>query len=182
MKYIDEYRDGDIAKALTRKINDISRKPVRFMEICGTHTMAIFRHGIRSLLPETIDLVSGPGCPVCVTAIEEIDRSVKLARHPDIIITTFGDMLRVPGTEASLQEEKSKGAGHGGLDFIEDYRLVECIKQGKPTDMNVYDAAAWSAVTSLSEKSIARKSGSVDFPDFTRGKWKTTPRLEIMGV
>jgi len=79
-------------------------------------------------------------------------------------------------------QDKSKGAGHGGMDFIEDYRLVECIKEGKPTDMNVYDAAAWSAVTSMSEKSIAKKSGSVDFPDFTRGKWKTTPRLEIMGV
>ncbi len=79
-------------------------------------------------------------------------------------------------------QDKSEGAGHGGMDFIEDYRLVECIKEGKPTDMNVYDAAAWSAVTPLSEKSIAKKSGSVDFPDFTRGKWKTTPRLEIMGV
>ncbi|MBN2375239.1 MAG: Gfo/Idh/MocA family oxidoreductase [Sedimentisphaerales bacterium] len=79
-------------------------------------------------------------------------------------------------------QEKSKGAGHGGLDFIEDYRLVECIKEGKPTDMNVYDAAAWSAVTAISEKSIAKKSSSVDFPDFTRGKWKTTPRMEIMGV
>ncbi|MBW2284897.1 MAG: hydrogenase formation protein HypD [Deltaproteobacteria bacterium] len=110
MKYIDEYRDGDIAKALTRKINDTSRKPARFMEICGTHTMAIFRHGIRGLLPETIDLVSGPGCPVCVTATEEVDRSVKLARHPGVIVTTFGDMLRVPGTESSLQEEKSKDA------------------------------------------------------------------------
>ena len=79
-------------------------------------------------------------------------------------------------------QEKAKGAGHGGMDFIEDYRLVECIKEGKPTDMNVYDAAAWSAVTAMSEKSIAKKSSSVDFPDFTRGKWKTTPRLEIMGV
>ncbi|MBN2375175.1 MAG: Gfo/Idh/MocA family oxidoreductase [Sedimentisphaerales bacterium] len=79
-------------------------------------------------------------------------------------------------------QDKSKGAGHGGMDFIEDYRLVQCLKEGKPTDMNVYDAAALSAVISLSEKSIARKSSSVDFPDFTRGKWKTTPRMEIMGV
>lgn len=80
------------------------------MEICGTHTMAIFKHGIRSLLPDTIELVSGPGCPVCVTAMEEIDRSVKLARTPGVIVTTFGDMLRVPGTDSSLEAEKARGA------------------------------------------------------------------------
>ena len=79
------------------------------MEICGTHTMAIFRHGIRSLLPEHIDLVSGPGCPVCVTAMEEIDRAVKLTRVRDVIVTTFGDMLRVPGSRSSLQKENGLG-------------------------------------------------------------------------
>jgi hydrogenase expression/formation protein HypD len=72
--------------------------------------MAIFRHGIRTLLPENIELVSGPGCPVCVTAMEDIDRSIKLARIPDLIVTTFGDMLRVPGSSSSLDQEKGKGA------------------------------------------------------------------------
>ena len=80
------------------------------MEICGTHTMAIFRHGIRSLLPDTVQLVSGPGCPVCVTATEEVDRSVKLAGMDGVIVTTFGDMLRVPGSLSSLQEERARGA------------------------------------------------------------------------
>jgi hydrogenase expression/formation protein HypD len=110
MKYIDEYRDGAVARALSDKIRAISTKRVRLMEICGTHTMAIFRHGIRSLLPETVELVSGPGCPVCVTAMEEIDRAVKLAQLPGVIVTTFGDMLRVPGSESSLQQEQAKGA------------------------------------------------------------------------
>ena len=110
MKYIDEYRDGSVAQALSRKIKETSTRPVRLMEICGTHTMAIFRHGIRSLLPSSIDLVSGPGCPVCVTSMEEVDRSVKLARREEVILATFGDMLRVPGTESSLQGEKAKGA------------------------------------------------------------------------
>jgi hydrogenase expression/formation protein HypD len=110
MKYIDEYRDKAIATALVKKIKKVSSKPIRLMEICGTHTMAIFKHGIRSLLPNTIELVSGPGCPVCVTATEEIDRAVKLARIPDMIVTTFGDMLRVPGSEASLKEEQAQGA------------------------------------------------------------------------
>lgn len=76
--------------------------------------------------------------------------------------------------------QKGEGRGHGGMDFIEDYRLVQCLRTGQPTDMNVYDAAAWSAVSALSEKSVARKSEPVKFPDFTRGAWKTTPPLGII--
>lgn len=110
MKYIDEYRDGELAQGLSQKIRSISKKSVRLMEICGTHTMAIFKHGIRTLVPEHIELMSGPGCPVCVTSMEEIDRTIKLARMPKVIVTTFGDMLRVPGTASSLQEEKGQGA------------------------------------------------------------------------
>lgn len=110
MKYMDEYRDGNIARALAREIAKSSNKPIRLMEICGTHTMAIFRHGIRSLLPETIELVSGPGCPVCVTAMEDIDRAVKLSQISEVMITTFGDMIRVPGSCSSLQMEQGEGA------------------------------------------------------------------------
>jgi len=110
MKYRDEYRDKAVAQALSRRIKGLSSRPVRFMEICGTHTMAIFKHGIRSLLPRTIELVSGPGCPVCVTATEEMDKSVKLAGSPGVMVTTFGDMLRVPGSFSSLEVEKAKGS------------------------------------------------------------------------
>jgi hydrogenase expression/formation protein HypD len=110
MKHMDEYRDRDMAQALSRKIKDVSQKPIRLMEICGTHTMAIFRHGIRSLLPDTVDLVSGPGCPVCVTAAEDIDRSIKLAGESGVIVVTFGDMFRVPGSSSSLQAERARGA------------------------------------------------------------------------
>ncbi|MFH1350071.1 MAG: hydrogenase formation protein HypD [Pseudomonadota bacterium] len=110
MKYIDEYRDGPLAKSLVKKIKNVSKNPIRLMEICGTHTMAIFKHGIRSLLPDHIELVSGPGCPVCVTAMEDIDRAIKIARVPDVMVTTFGDMLRVPGTDSSLQKENGLGA------------------------------------------------------------------------
>jgi predicted dehydrogenase len=78
-------------------------------------------------------------------------------------------------------EERSRGAGHGGMDYIEDFRLIECLRAGTPTDMDVYDGAAWSAVTSLSERSIAQRSRSVDFPDFTRGAWKTRAPLGIVG-
>ena len=80
------------------------------MEVCGTHTMAIARSGLRSLLPSHLELLSGPGCPVCVTAQGDIDQVIELARRPGIILATFGDMMRVPGTESSLQEERARGA------------------------------------------------------------------------
>lgn len=110
MKYLSEYRDGLVASKMADCIKATSTKPARFMEICGTHTVAIFKHGIREVLPDHIDLVSGPGCPVCVTATRDIDKAIKLARIPNVIVTTFGDMVRVPGSESSLQREKGLGA------------------------------------------------------------------------
>lgn len=85
-------------------------KQIRIMEVCGTHTMAIARAGIKQLLPANIELISGPGCPVCVTAQEDIERALLLAQKPDVIIATFGDMLRVPGSTGSLQEIQAQGA------------------------------------------------------------------------
>jgi hydrogenase expression/formation protein HypD len=89
--------------------NAISR-PVRLMEVCGTHTVAIFRHGIRDLLPEGVKLLSGPGCPVCVTSIRDVDTIIAMSREKDVIITTFGDMMRVPGDRKSLSTAKSEGS------------------------------------------------------------------------
>lgn len=109
MKHIDEYRDPELSRNIVDKIMAISRKRVRLMEVCGTHTMAIFRSGIRALLPETITLLSGPGCPVCVTSQQEIDAFIKVARVKDVIVATFGDLMRVPGTHSSLQKERAKG-------------------------------------------------------------------------
>lgn len=110
MKHADEYRDPELTKNLAQAIQAASRKPVRFMELCGTHTMAIARHGLIQMLPPTVELVSGPGCPVCVTATEEIDRAVKLAQEPGVIVATFGDLLRVPGSHSSLAQERAAGA------------------------------------------------------------------------
>jgi hydrogenase expression/formation protein HypD len=109
MKYIDEYRDPELSRQIMDRIRSISRKKVRLMEVCGTHTMAIFRNGIRALLPETITLLSGPGCPVCVTTQGEVDTFIKLAGIKDVIVATFGDLLRVPGTHSSLQKERAEG-------------------------------------------------------------------------
>jgi len=85
-------------------------KSLRLMEVCGTHTVAIFKAGIRQLLPENIELVSGPGCPVCVTPNEYLDTAIAYSRKSDVIITTFGDMLKVPGSSSSLAIEKAQGA------------------------------------------------------------------------
>jgi len=109
LKHIDEYRDSDIAKSLIQKIKDSSKQPVRLMEVCGTHTVSIFRSGIRSVLPPTISLLSGPGCPVCVTDQKEIDAFIELSRVEGVIITTFGDLMRVPGTTSSLQKQRAEG-------------------------------------------------------------------------
>lgn len=110
LKYLEEYRDAQLAQGLLDAIRRRSRKPARLMEICGTHTVAIFRSGLRELLPPHIQLVSGPGCPVCVTAVEDIDRSIWLAQQPGVIIATFGDLMRVPGSASSLQKERGSGA------------------------------------------------------------------------
>lgn len=112
MKYLDEYRDPKLAQALIQAIGNRQEpdRPLRFMEICGTHTVAIFRAGLRELLPSWIRLISGPGCPVCVTASEDIDRAIWLARQPGVIIATFGDLVRVPGSSSSLQNERAAGA------------------------------------------------------------------------
>jgi len=85
------------------------KKNINIMEVCGTHTMAISKFGIRSLLPENIRLISGPGCPVCVTPVSEIDKAIELSEIKDVIITTFGDMMRVPGTKSSLYQKKAEG-------------------------------------------------------------------------
>jgi hydrogenase expression/formation protein HypD len=110
MKYLSEYRDGALASKIADRIKAASKKPARFMEVCGTHTVSIFKYGIREVLPEHITLISGPGCPVCVTATRDIDKAIKLARMPDVVVTTFGDLMRVPGSESSLQNEKTVGA------------------------------------------------------------------------
>lgn len=113
MRYSSEFRDPTLAAGLLAGIERLVHGwdgRMTLMEVCGTHTMAIHQHGIRSLLPEQIRLVSGPGCPVCVTPIDYVDHAVALARRPGTIITTFGDMMRVPGTSSSLLREKARGA------------------------------------------------------------------------
>jgi hydrogenase expression/formation protein HypD len=92
--------------ALTKAID----RPLKLMEVCGTHTVEIFRHGIRDVIPKSITLLSGPGCPVCVTSVRDVDAAIAIAKMPNIIMTTFGDMMRVPGGKESLLDARSEGA------------------------------------------------------------------------
>lgn len=107
---MDEFRRGEVAQRLAEFIRkEAGEGEMTFMEVCGTHTMAIARNGIRELLPEKITLISGPGCPVCVTPNRTVDRAIALARQPDAIVTTFGDMMKVPGSSSSLDLEHARG-------------------------------------------------------------------------
>lgn len=110
MKYIDEFRDPKLARRLIAHVTRRATAPLRLMEFCGGHTRAILRNGLRQLLPTNIEMLSGPGCPVCVTSCRDLDRAIALASIPGVILTTFGDMLRVPGSNGSLSTAKAEGA------------------------------------------------------------------------
>jgi hydrogenase expression/formation protein HypD len=110
MKYIDEYRNKDLVAKITNLINKSASEDYKFMEVCGGHTAAIHRFGIPSLLPENVKLISGPGCPVCVTGTDFIDKAIEYSRMEKVILATFGDLIRVPGSASSLEKEMSQGA------------------------------------------------------------------------
>lgn len=99
----------NLVETINMLASKIKRK-VNLMEVCGTHTVSIFRHGIRSIIPQNVKLLSGPGCPVCVTPIEDIDKMLYIANQPNVILVTFGDMMRVPGSNGSLYKAKAEGA------------------------------------------------------------------------
>ena len=123
MKYIDEFRNKDLITKLADLIHKSVTRDYTFMEVCGGHTAAIHRFGIPSLLPGNVRLISGPGCPVCVTGTDFIDKAIAYSKMEDVIITTFGDLLKVPGSYSSLEKEKAAGADVrivlSGLDALE---------------------------------------------------------------
>ena len=110
MRFADEYRDKSLVLKVAETIHKISTQPSTFMEVCGGHTMAVHRYGLHSLLPPNVKLLSGPGCPVCVTSTSFIDTAIEISRIPGVIITTFGDLIRVPGSLSSLEKEKMHGS------------------------------------------------------------------------
>lgn len=126
MKYIDEYRDSEIAAKLVERIQTAQTKPWVIMEVCGGQTHSIVKNGIDHLLPKGVELVHGPGCPVCVTPLEMIDKAHAIARRPEVIFCSFGDMLRVPGTDGDLFSIRSRG---GDVRVV--YSPLDCLRIAK---------------------------------------------------
>ena len=145
------YEDKGLIAELTARIAAVSRQPLTVMEVCGTHTMSIAQSGLRSLLPEHLRLISGPGCPVCVTDATLISAALALARHPDVTLTTFGDMLRVPAGEYSLQTLREQGA---------DVRLVLSpldaleLAQAQPRRQVVFFAVGFETTAPLTASTL----------------------------
>jgi len=127
MKYVDEYRDPELARTISGEIAKLTAgRTLKLMEVCGGHTHTIYKHGIEDVLPRNIDLVHGPGCPVCVLPMGRVDDAIAIARTEGVIFTTFGDMMRVPGSKGSLLDAKAEGAD---VRFV--YSPLDALKLAK---------------------------------------------------
>jgi len=129
VRYVQEFHNAAAARGLVAAIERITSRPLNLMEVCGTHTVAIFRHGIRQLLPPPLSMLSGPGCPVCVTTNADIDKAIALAEQPAVTLATFGDMMKVPGSYQSLQQVK---AGGSDVRVVYSPRDAVCMARDNP--------------------------------------------------
>ncbi|MDO4609798.1 hydrogenase formation protein HypD [Corynebacterium sp.] len=169
MKYVDEFRDPAAARALLKRIEaDAARldRPIHLMEICGGHTHTIYRYGLENLLPENVQLVHGPGCPVCVIPMGRIDDALWLARQDDVILATFGDMMRVPGSDGSLMDARARGAD---VRFV--YSPLDALKLAKdnPGKRVVYFAVGFETTAPSTAVTLeaARTADASNFSVFS---------------
>ncbi len=162
MKYLDEYRDQRIARALAAEIIERATRPWVLMEICGGQTHTIMRYGLDELLPRGIELVHGPGCPVCVTPLETVDKAIALALRPDVILVSYGDMLRVPGSRSDLFRAKAEGA-----DVRIAYTPTEAVKiaRANPERKVVFLAIGFETTAPANAMAVwqARREGLANF-------------------
>ncbi|MQQ07259.1 hydrogenase formation protein HypD [Epibacterium sp. SM1979] len=186
MKYADEFRDPVAAKALLDEISKVvadigatAEKPVHIMEICGGHTHAIFRYGLDKLTPAGIEFIHGPGCPVCVLPMSRVDECVELAERPEVIFTTFGDAMRVPGTKKSLMQAKADGADirmvYSPLDALE-------IARRNPEREVVFFGLGFETTTPSTALSIqqAAREGLTNFTVFCNHITVPPPILALL--
>lgn len=162
MKFLDEYRDPQMARQIAATLNRTVTRPWRIMEICGGQTHSILRFGIDQILPPHITLLHGPGCPVCVTPLEQIDKALELAARPEVIFTSFGDMLRVPGSHADLLAVKARGGDvrivYSPLDAVE-------LARQNPERQVVFFAVGFETTAPANAMAVAaaRRSGISNF-------------------
>ncbi len=173
MKCADGFRSRDVTAPLVEEIGRSLERPVRIMEVCGTHTMAIFRHGIRSLLPEFITLLSGPGCPVCVTPTNHIDLFLAAADQESVTIATFGDLIRVPGSRGSLAAARARGAR---VEIVYSPMDALTLAQGEPQRTVLFPAIGFETTAPTIAATIlaAEQMGIDNFVIIDAGK--TMPR------
>ncbi|BCN65803.1 hydrogenase formation protein HypD [Prescottella equi] len=166
MKFVDEFRDPAAARALVRSITELAGDDeFKFMEVCGGHTHTIYRHGIEHLLPRSVELVHGPGCPVCVIPMGRVDDAMYLAEQPNVIFTTFGDMMRVPGSRGNLIEAKARGAD---VRFV--YSPLDALKIAvdSPDKQVVFFAVGFETTAPSTAVTLvrARQTGVTNFSIF----------------
>ncbi len=151
MKYIDEFRNQELAQNLLLRLRALVTRPWVVMEVCGGQTHSIVKYGLDELLPKEIELAHGPGCPVCVTSLELIDRAHALARRPDVIFCSFGDMLRVPGSSGDLFQIRSQG---GDVRVV--YSPLDCLKlaRANPTKRVVFFAIGFETTAPANAMSV----------------------------
>ncbi|MBI5281207.1 MAG: hydrogenase formation protein HypD [Candidatus Solibacter usitatus] len=162
MKYLDEFRDPAAARELSAALHAVTTREWRIMEVCGGQTHSILRFGIDQLLPPAITLLHGPGCPVCVTPLEQIDKAIELARRPEVIFTSFGDMLRVPGSSTDLLSVKAQG---GDVRIV--YSPLEAVELARrnPQRQVVFFAVGFETTAPANAMAVrhARGSGVANF-------------------
>ncbi len=180
MKYVDEFRDQALAEPLLKELGRSVTKPFRVMEVCGTHTMSIFRSGLRSLLPEGVTLISGPGCPVCVTSASHIDAILAVAERKNVRIALFGDLFRVPGSSGlSLANASSQGAK---VDIV--YSPMDSLEIARkyPDDMVVFLGVGFETTTPTIAATImaAKNSDIGNFTVLSTHKTMPPPLLALL--
>jgi hydrogenase expression/formation protein HypD len=162
MKFLDEYRDPKLAEKIVQEIHRTVTRPWVLMEVCGGQTHSIVKYGLDHLLPKEVELVHGPGCPVCVTSLEMIDKALAIAARPEVIFCSFGDMLRVPGSEVDLLILKSRGA-----DIRVVYSPMDCLKiaRANPDKKVVFFAIGFETTAPANAMSVwqAKQQGLKNF-------------------
>jgi hydrogenase expression/formation protein HypD len=180
VKPLEGFRDAHLVKGLAERIREeLDGKKFRIMEVCGTHTMAMFRHGLRDLLEGTVELLSGPGCPVCVTPNGYLDHAIEIARVHPVTIATFGDMIRVPGSESNLEWERAAGA-----DIRVVYSPLDAVDlAGRNDRAVVFLGVGFETTAPLVASSIleAERRGIPNFTVLASHK-RIPPALEVLAV
>ena len=162
MKYLEEFRNGEVAKGLLAEIDKVTRGQWAIMEVCGGQTHSIIRNGIDQLLPRGVELIHGPGCPVCVTPLETIDKALAIASQPGVVFCSFGDMLRVPGSDEDLFRVKSEG---GDVRVVYSPLDAVAIAQANPGTEVVFFGIGFETTAPANAMAVelARRKGLSNF-------------------